>query len=591
MRIRTASATAIVAALGLALVAPAAAQAAPEEIAPRFASSAAAPAGSWAGLEPITSDGTSRVDRPITGSTTLELRVHEPAGSTGRVLDPGLEGTVSLDVVQLAPGGPGTTGAVLTAWPSAPGTVEPTGWPGANDVLTSAFSIDQRTQLWAFAYTFDFSGLAGGVLPAGSRIAAADIDVCGTGAGAGIDERFAATSDASGPWLDYQYRILRSSDASSPPIVTFDAETGAYGVAPSCNDREMIETFVTTQPVSTLTIELANRRGAGITRFGLLLPTAAPAAAIAIVKTTNGEDVEAAPGPSLAIGDDVDYGFAVTNPGATDLAAVTVTDDQLDATAIDCGDGTNVIPSLAAGETTTCAATGIVVEGQHQNTASVTGTPADSRGAAIVGAVAPTAQDSSWHVGVVDPSASIATSASASEAQPGASVTYTTTVEDTGVTTLDGAVVEAAVPDGLEVTDAGGGVITDDVVRWEIGELASGETATVTLTGIVRETQPGAVLELRATGSASVGETTVPLLPVEACVDDEAASCAVVTVAAVTSPPPTTSAPPSTAPPSVGPGASGALPATGSDLAPAAWMLAMATLLVGLGVVLRRRAR
>ncbi|SDH65750.1 DUF7507 domain-containing protein [Agrococcus jejuensis] len=600
MRIRTASATAIVAALGVALAAPAAAQAAPVAIAPRFASSAAAPAGSWAGLEPAGTDGVARTTAAITGSTAFTLQVHEPAGATGRVLDPALDGTVALAVTPLSAGAAGTTGATAYFDPAAP-TSAPNGWPGANDVLTSGFAVEQGIQTWAFSYAFDFSGLAGGVLPAGSRIAVSDVDVCQSATVGGIDERFAATSSATGPWLDYQYRVVVSGSQPTPtPTVTFDADTGGYAITPQCVDRGMTEVLVTTQPVSTLTLELANRQGAGVTRFGLLLPTSAPAPGIQLVKTTDGQDVAAAPGPRLVAGEPVDYGFAVTNSGTTDLASVTVTDDRVDAAAIDCGDGTNVIPLLPVGATVDCAATGTVVVGQHANTATATGLPVDSRGAPVAGAASPSAQDSSWHLGVVDPSASIATSASTGEAQPGETVTFTTTVGNTGVTTLDGAVVEAPVPDGFEVTDAGGGVVTDggasgSSVRWEVGELAAGETATLTLTGVVRETQPGAVLELRASGSASVGETTVALQPVEACVDDETASCAVVTVAAVappsTAPPTTTPSTPPSTPPSVDPGASGTLPATGSDLAPVAWIVAMATLLVGLGVVLRRRTR
>ena len=84
------------------------------------------------------------------------------------------------------------------------------------------------------------------------------------------------------------------------------------------------------------------------------------------------------------------------------------------------------------------------------------------------------------------------------------------------------------------------------------------------------------------------------LAPVEACVDDAEVACASIVVAAAPTTPPTSpgpSAPPSTTPttpPGAG-GASGTLPATGAYLAPVAWMVAMAMLLVGLGIVLRRR--
>ncbi|MEF3404910.1 DUF7507 domain-containing protein [Agromyces sp. CCNWLW203] len=100
------------------------------------------------------------------------------------------------------------------------------------------------------------------------------------------------------------------------------------------------------------------------------------ASAIDIEKATNGEDADEAPGPLVAVGGDVDWTYVVTNTGNVPLADVTVTDDKLDASAIDCdGTGGNVIAGpLAPAASFTCAATGTATAGQYENTGTVTGT-------------------------------------------------------------------------------------------------------------------------------------------------------------------------------------------------------------------------
>jgi hypothetical protein len=96
--------------------------------------------------------------------------------------------------------------------------------------------------------------------------------------------------------------------------------------------------------------------------------------AVDIEKSTNGEDADEPTGPSVPVGGTVEWVFVVTNTGNVDLTNVTVTDDQLDASEIDCGDGTNVVAGpLAPGDTFTCTAQGVAVEGQYANVSSVVG--------------------------------------------------------------------------------------------------------------------------------------------------------------------------------------------------------------------------
>jgi len=98
------------------------------------------------------------------------------------------------------------------------------------------------------------------------------------------------------------------------------------------------------------------------------------APSIDIEKSTNGEDADQGPGPSLAVGDPVTWTYVVTNTGNVELTNVTVTDDQIDASEIDCGDGSNVVAGpLAPDGTFTCTAQGVAAEGEYENTGSVVG--------------------------------------------------------------------------------------------------------------------------------------------------------------------------------------------------------------------------
>jgi hypothetical protein len=93
-----------------------------------------------------------------------------------------------------------------------------------------------------------------------------------------------------------------------------------------------------------------------------------------IEKSTNDVDADEGPGPLVLVGDPIEWTYVVTNTGNVDLTSVTVTDDQLDAADIDCGDGSNVVAGpLAPGGSFTCTAQGVADEGQYENTGTVVG--------------------------------------------------------------------------------------------------------------------------------------------------------------------------------------------------------------------------
>jgi len=95
---------------------------------------------------------------------------------------------------------------------------------------------------------------------------------------------------------------------------------------------------------------------------------------IDIEKSTNGVDSDTAPGEEILEGDDVTWTYVVTNTGDITMIDVEVTDDQ--GVVPDCGDGTNMIGVLAAGDSVTCTATSTAGESAYSNVGNVTGTPA-----------------------------------------------------------------------------------------------------------------------------------------------------------------------------------------------------------------------
>lgn len=93
-------------------------------------------------------------------------------------------------------------------------------------------------------------------------------------------------------------------------------------------------------------------------------------AAIAIEKSTNGEDADDPTGPSIPTGQPVNWLYEVTNIGNVPLIDVTVIDDQ--GVAVSCPATT-----LAPGATMDCTASGVAVAGQYANLGTVTGQPVD----------------------------------------------------------------------------------------------------------------------------------------------------------------------------------------------------------------------
>jgi hypothetical protein len=88
--------------------------------------------------------------------------------------------------------------------------------------------------------------------------------------------------------------------------------------------------------------------------------------AVKIEKSTNGEDADDAPGPSIPVGNPVTWRYVVTNTGTINLTGIVVVDDR--GVTVNCVSQT----TLPAGQTMACSGTGVAILGQYSNVGKVT---------------------------------------------------------------------------------------------------------------------------------------------------------------------------------------------------------------------------
>lgn len=94
---------------------------------------------------------------------------------------------------------------------------------------------------------------------------------------------------------------------------------------------------------------------------------------VSMEKSTNGQDADVAPGPTLNIGGNVTWTYTVTNTGTVTLSDVNVTDDKITSDLILLtGDDTGSDGLLSPGESWILSAVGTVTAGQYENVGTVT---------------------------------------------------------------------------------------------------------------------------------------------------------------------------------------------------------------------------
>ena len=144
--------------------------------------------------------------------------------------------------------------------------------------------------------------------------------------------------------------------------------------------------------------------------------------ALAIVKRTNGDDANGAPGLLVRAGEAVTWTYDVSNTGTISITSLTVTDSEPGVTpTLETGD--DGLPDVFyIGENRVYTATGIAIAGQYSNTATAVGISASGE--------AVTQTDVSHYFGVVS-AIDIVKEASASLVRSGTNVTYSYAVSST----------------------------------------------------------------------------------------------------------------------------------------------------------------
>ena len=113
-----------------------------------------------------------------------------------------------------------------------------------------------------------------------------------------------------------------------------------------------------------------------------------PDPALSIIKSVNSEDANEAPGVDAELGSTLEFTYDVRIEGNVALVDVAVTDDKIAPEDIVCvyGDDAddNVIAGpIAVGETFSCTATAVAIEGQYTNIGTASGTPATGGDAVV----------------------------------------------------------------------------------------------------------------------------------------------------------------------------------------------------------------
>lgn len=298
----------------------------------------------------------------------------------------------------------------------------------------------------------------------GGPLAGTVVRTAGSGAANGVNERGDNNNTAA-------VNPLNSGLTSSPVTLAYERDerdflSGANG--PAGDDVAGLGNDLIPDAFSNFTVDLA------------LLP----APDIDIEKATNGQDADDPTGPNVTVGAPVRWTYVVTNTGAVELTNVTVTDDRVEAAAIDCsGTGTNIIPGpVAPGASFTCVANGTATAGQYANLGTVTGLdPA---------MVHVTDDDPSHYLGI----------------EPAIDIEKATNGQDADEPTGPNVIVGGTVRWTYVVTNTGnapltGVAVTDDMV--DAAAIDCDGTGSNVITGPLA---PGASFECVAEGVATLGQ-------------------------------------------------------------------------------------
>jgi uncharacterized repeat protein (TIGR01451 family) len=295
---------------------------------------------------------------------------------------------------------------------------------------------------------------------------------------------------------DFETPVPASLKITLPEGLTTDGPTEFTGNV-SSGQPLVISVPVKADAPVTGTVEASLEQNCGATASSEVVVLGAPD--IEIEKTVD-QDL-------VAAGDDVNFTITVTNTGNATATDVLV-EDELPAGLE--GENLSETVTLEAGESQTFDLPAVVAEDASdtiENTATATlGDKTVDASASVViepPPVVPPAPEPMTDV-------SISKDVSPILAAPGDEVEYTLVIENNGPDAADDVIVNDTPPDGLEIleasSDVGTAEVRDGAAYAELGTLAPGENATVTVTAKVTTEEEG-LLENTATVETSTAET------------------------------------------------------------------------------------
>ncbi len=142
-------------------------------------------------------------------------------------------------------------------------------------------------------------------------------------------------------------------------LARFDANDASFHTTPVPTPTTVAPPVTaaptTAAPTTAAPITAAPTTAAPTTAAPTTATTTVTNPGLTIKALVNGNDGNSGPGPYVVEGSAVTWSYVVTNTGNVPLAGVTV--DATHGAAVDCGNGTNVVPgNLASGEVAICSA-------------------------------------------------------------------------------------------------------------------------------------------------------------------------------------------------------------------------------------------
>ena len=175
--------------------------------------------------------------------------------------------------------------------------------------------------------------------------------------GAAVDATAQVSNVAPDEFIEIQVQV----NGGSATIVNESRSSGKVSLCHSTGNGEyhLIDVSVNAEPAHRAHGDAKVGDPVPGTQRQVFDPNCRPIGpAVKIEKSTNGEDADEAPGPSIVVGSPVTWRYVVTNTGTINLTGIVVVDDR--GVSVNCINQTN----LPAGQTMTCSGSGIVTHGK-----------------------------------------------------------------------------------------------------------------------------------------------------------------------------------------------------------------------------------